>query len=394
MSLTIDTGERGAQGGIFETGETSGPVAAAAVLRHIGPAMNSDLHSFVRDALGRGASRDAIRAALREARWPDDEVESALAAWHDAGLGLPVPRRRVGVSPREAFLYLLLFVSLYLVAYHVGAILFAWIERAWPDPAVTDYAADSRREWVRLGVASLLVAFPVYLLTARVTGRAVARDPEKRNSGVRRWLTYLTLFNAACVLIGDFIAVLLGLLKGELTARFTSKAVVVAAIAGWLFTHYMGGLRRDEDGAPKRVAPSWLARAAGAVVMLVIALGLYVAGAPATARREALDQRRVNDLQSLSQEVIAFNTSFRRLPRDLDELTHSGSQAARLHLADPVRKLRYDYRSLDSASFNLCAKFDAADSLGPYGAEVNPFWRHGAGRACFTFRVYGARPGP
>ena len=51
--------------------------------------MNADLHTFVRDALAGGASREAIRAALREARWPDDEVESALSAWHDAGLGVP-----------------------------------------------------------------------------------------------------------------------------------------------------------------------------------------------------------------------------------------------------------------------------------------------------------------
>jgi hypothetical protein len=356
--------------------------------------MNSDLHTFVREALSHGASRDAIRAALRDARWPDDEVESALAAWHDAGLGLPVPRRRVGVSPREAFLYLLLFASLYLVAYHVGAILFAWIERSWPDAAVMDSAVDLRSEWVRFGVASLLVAFPVYLLTARITGRAVARDPEKRNSGVRRWLTYLTLFNAACVLIGDFIAVLLGLLKGELTARFMSKAAVVAAIAAWLFTHYMGGLRRDEEDAPKRATPSWLARAAGGAVVLVILLGMYIAGAPAQVRREAIDQRRVNELQTLSQHVLTFNATFKHLPRDLDELAQLNSPASRLSLTDPVRKVRYEYLVHDSSSFELCATFDASDSLGPYGPGVNPFWRHEAGHTCFTFHVqpFGGRP--
>jgi hypothetical protein len=349
--------------------------------------MNPDLHTFVREALARGASRDAIRAALRDARWPDDEVESALGAWHDAGLGLPVPRRRVGVSPREAFLYLLLFVSLYLVAYHVGAILFAWIDRTWPDPAFTDYAEERRGEWVRLGVASLLVAFPVYLLTSRVTGRAVARDPEKRNSGVRRWLTYLTLFNAACVLIGDFILVLLGLLKGELTARFVSKAAVVATIAAWLFTHYMGGLRRDEDDVPKRVTPSWLARAAGGVVVLVLALGLFIAGAPAKVRREAMDQRRIRNLVTLSQSVINFDASFKRLPRDLDEIAQWNPQAAGMNLTDPARRTRYEYVPHDSSSFELCATFDAADSVGPYGGAVNPFWRHEAGHTCFTFRV-------
>src|SRR5262245_16388882 len=227
------------------------------------PRVNADLHAFVRDALARGATRDAIRSALREGRWAEDEIESALAAWHDAGLGVPVPRRRVGFSPREAFLYLLMFVTLYLVAYHTGAILFALVERKWPDAAFDDRMWDRAREWVRFGVASLLVAFPVFLLTSRVTGRAVALDPEKRNSGVRRWLTYLTLFNAACVLIGDFIVLLLGLFKGELTARFLSKAAIVAAIGGGMLAHYMSGLRRDEAPTPRQAGPSRPARAPG-----------------------------------------------------------------------------------------------------------------------------------
>jgi hypothetical protein len=104
--------------------------------------MNADLHAFVREALARGTSRDDVRKALRDARWPDDEIEAELEAWHDAGLGLPVPRRRVGFSPREAFLYLLLFVALYLVAINVGVILFAWVVRTWPDAAARNWSED------------------------------------------------------------------------------------------------------------------------------------------------------------------------------------------------------------------------------------------------------------
>src|SRR5262249_38013392 len=268
--------------------------------------VNPDLHAFVRDALARGTSRDDVRKALRDARWPEDEIEAELAAWHDAGLGIPVPKRRIGFSPREAFLYLLLFVALYLVAFNVGAILFAWVERTWPDPAINwEESWERSRDWVRFALASVLVAFPVYLYTSRITGRAVAVDPEKRNSGVRRWLTYLTLFNAACVLIGDFIAVMQGLLKGELTARFLCKAGIVAAIGAWMFAHYMGGLRRDEAPAPRPAGPSWPARAAGVVVVLVALLGMWLAGSPARARREALDQRRVMELSNLSTAVDA-----------------------------------------------------------------------------------------
>jgi hypothetical protein len=348
--------------------------------------MNADLHTFVRDALARGASRDAIRAALREARWAEDEIESALGAWLDAGLGVPVPRRRVAFSAREAFLYLLMFVALYMVAYNLGAILFALVERRWPDPAFDNSVWDRTREWVRFGVASLLVAFPVFLLTSRLTGRAVALDPEKRNSGVRRWLTYLTLFNAACVLIGDFIAVLLGLLKGELSARFLCKAGIVAAIAGWMFTHYMGGLRRDEAVAPQAASRSPLARAAGGLVVLVTLVGLWLSGAPGGVRKQLLDQRRVRELAEISQAIELHQTSRGALPAQLAELNAQNPQGS-LPLSDPVTREPYGYAVRDSLHYELCATFDAADSVPPYGDRPNAFWRHGPGRACFTFEV-------
>jgi len=280
-----------------------------------------------------------------------------------------------------------------MVAFGVGSILFAWIERLWPDSLTFDSVESPGRESVRFAVSTLLVAFPVYLFTARLTGRAVARDPEKRNSSVRRWLTYLTLFNAACMLIGDFIVVVQGALKGELTARFASKAAVVAVIGGWLFAHYMGGLKRDEEDQPRRPGPSWLARSAGIAVVLVAVLGLTMAGAPAHARRQVMDQRRLYDLQTLSGVAIEFHGTNRRLPRDLDELTSWRPQVTTVHVTDPASRRRYEYVLRDSLAFDLCATFDGADSTGPYGDQVQPFWRHGAGRACFTFRVVSVPPG-
>lgn len=353
-------------------------------------AMNHDLHAFVRAALERGLTHEQLRSALRDARWPDDEIEAELSGWHDAGIGLPVPRRRVGLSAREAFFYLLLFVALYMVAFHVGWIGFVFIERAWPDLAlVSGYEFEERvRDTVRFSIATLLVAFPVYLYTSRLIGSAMALDPEKRNSSVRRWLTYLTLFVAACVLIGDFIAVLLGFLKGELTPRFVSKAVVVGLIAGFLFSHYMGGLRRDEEDAPasaRRPASPWLARVAGLMVVFAIASGMWLAGTPANARLEALDQLRLRHLEALSNAIQTYHDNFLSAPSDLGQLAQL-SPGTTLTLSDPIRNEPYGYRTLDSATFELCARFDRPDSVGPHGGAANDFWRHGAGEACFSFR--------
>ena len=158
--------------------------------------MNMDLEKFVRDALAAGIAREKIRAELARGGWPADEIDAALAAWLESDFVVPVPRRRVGMSAREAFVYLVLFATLYLVAFQSGAIAFALIERWVPDP-VSGRSWDPWRSVLRWGASALLIGFPVYLFASRVIARSLARDPEKRNSGVRRWLTYLTLFVAA-----------------------------------------------------------------------------------------------------------------------------------------------------------------------------------------------------
>src|SRR5918993_11633 len=150
-----------------------------------------ELELFVRDALSRGQSRESIA--------------DALDAYAPVDFPVPVPRPRPYLSAREAFLYLVLFATLYIAAWHLGSLLFDLINRAFPDPADTAHEVTSYARSIRWSTASVIIAFPVFLFVARHLSRELARSPIKRLSGVRRWLTYLTLFIAAAVLIGDMI---------------------------------------------------------------------------------------------------------------------------------------------------------------------------------------------
>ena len=209
-------------------------------------AASKDLELFVRDALLRGEPRPAIEAALATAGWTPEQVRDALDAYADVAFSVPVPRPRPYLSAREAFLYLLLFATLYVWAYHLGSLLFDLVNHALPDPADPAYQRMNADSSMRLSVASIIIAFPVYLFVARLLSRELARNPVKRQSVVRRWLTYVTLFLAAGVLVGDMITLVYHLLGGELTLRFGLKVLVVAAIAGGVFGFYLQDLRREE----------------------------------------------------------------------------------------------------------------------------------------------------
>src|SRR5271165_4173172 len=155
-----------------------------------------DLEFFARESLLRGLNRAEIESAMLQAGWTKEQAKAALGAFAESTFPVPVPRPRPYLSAREAFLYLVLFSALYLSAYHLGSLAFDFINRFLPDPAVREYGS-SIVDSMRFSSASLIIGVPLYLFMSAKIGRDLARNPVKRLSSVRRWLTYLTLFLAA-----------------------------------------------------------------------------------------------------------------------------------------------------------------------------------------------------
>jgi hypothetical protein len=206
---------------------------------------DSTLAQFVKDALHAGASRVELEQALRQAGWAREQIHSALAAYAEVRFVIPVPVPRVQLSARDTFLYLVMFGMLYLSTWHLGNLLFQFVNLAIPDPLFEGYERFARAR-IRFSTAALLVAFPVFLFVASRIGKQIHHEPALRLSAVRKWLTYLTLAVAACIIVGDLIWLLNSLLSGELTLRFVLKALIVGLIAGAVFLFYLAEMRRDD----------------------------------------------------------------------------------------------------------------------------------------------------
>jgi Domain of unknown function (DUF5671) len=203
------------------------------------------LETFVKEALQSGSTRSDIAKALESAGWTRDQIASALDTYSDASFPVPVPKPRPSLSAREAFLYLVMFSTLYYGAWNLGSLLFTFINRAFPDPTDTTnypYLWDEQR-W---STAAIIITFPVFFFMARYIGQQITLNPLKRLSPVRRWLTYITLFVSSVALLGDVTTLIYELLGGDLTIRFVLKVLVVAAIAGSGFAYYLADLRVEE----------------------------------------------------------------------------------------------------------------------------------------------------
>jgi hypothetical protein len=204
------------------------------------------LHDFIEAALRAGESRDSISKALRDAGWSDEQVGDGLRFFADVPFAVPVPKPRAQLSARDAFFYLLMFGALYVSAYQLGSLLFSLINLGFPDP-LNQFEGQRATRAIRWATATLIVAFPVFVLVSRKLGRETEVDPTRRQSAVRRWLTYLTLLVAAAVIIGDTVTLVYNLLSGDLTIRFVLKVLVVAAITGSAFGYYLQSARRDSE---------------------------------------------------------------------------------------------------------------------------------------------------
>ena len=209
-------------------------------------AVSDSLLSFVKESLAQGVSRDQIEEVLLKANWTSEDVRSALAQFADIDFQIPVPRPKPYLSAREAFLYLLLFGTMYFCASNLGTLVFQLIDRAFPDPEASEMARQVIADTIRWSASSLIVALPVFLFMSWYTAGEIRRDPSKHASKIRRWLTYLTLFVAAATLIGDLTTLVYTILSGDLTARFILKVLTVGLISGCIFAYYLRDLRKDE----------------------------------------------------------------------------------------------------------------------------------------------------
>lgn len=152
-------------------------------------------------------------------------------------------------GPRNVFVYLLNFLTLYLSAFGAAFVIWGLADHWFEDPLDTYVSGQP----IRTGIAMLVVAFPIFLYMNRLIGRSVAAGEMSERSMVKKVLTYLTLFLLAITTIVDLIAVIYNFLGGDLTARFAVRGIGILLVAGFVFLYYLSDLREPKDDVPPPV---------------------------------------------------------------------------------------------------------------------------------------------
>lgn len=347
--------------------------------------------ALIEKALAADMPQQTLVGVLTARGWPEREVYSALAEHYERVTGLEIPRRTAtGASAKDAFSYLLIFSTLATWTIGLGCLAFAFIDRWLPDPLFSGNSQALDTYTITSSLAAVIVAFPLFLLISRAVAGETVLHPEKLDSPIRKWLTYLALVLAACVLMGDLITALTYLLRGELTSRFMARAFVVLAISGGVFFYYFGGLRMTDEPQARTRRDRLTAGICSAVVAAMVIVGFLELGAPARQREMRADRQRVGEIYQLSNEVDNYwGTHSSQLPSALEQLPGGRN-------TDPVTHTPYVYLRGQGSQYQLCATFvrNSESSDAAAAAAGQDRWAHPGGYHCFQLDATVRMPYP
>lgn len=288
-------------------------------------------------------------------------------------------------TPRDFFVHFGAFASLYLAAIALITLLFRMIDYIFPDEQAL-YYVDPYSGPMRFAIASLLVLVPLFLWLMRTMQQETRKEPERRSLGVRRWLTYITLFIAGATIVGDLIVLVNSFLAGELAETFLLKVAVLLLIMGAGFWYFMLDIRghwQTREGSSKAVGYG-----VAALIVAAIVSGFFIMGSPMTQREIRLDQEQVQDLSAIQYQVVEYWRQNEALPTSLRAL-ESDITGFAVPVA-PTDRGAYTYEVQGDRSFTLCATFAQSSAeygysmaRDAYGLSGNTSWEHNAGRTCF-----------
>lgn len=213
--------------------------------------MAADLIStYIHEARKRDLSNRTIRENLLDAGWSESEVQAAF----DADLPVPVPpgktpQHRITVAGSgtmwDAFEHILLFISMYVLAFGIGAILFTFVDR-WL-PGVNDSSGYINRNGIIINMSALIVSYPLFsFLFYRITKRTLA-TPAIRLLKARKILIYFTLVVAFVIVISNIISLVYLILSGDVTLNVFMKIMIMLLIAGVIFAYYLQQVKEDRQ---------------------------------------------------------------------------------------------------------------------------------------------------
>ncbi|MFA5047884.1 MAG: DUF5671 domain-containing protein [Patescibacteria group bacterium] len=285
-----------------------------------------------------------------------------------------------GRGALDAFLNLFSLITLVWLWIAINQVLFQLVDKMMAvSPTLDYYNQVSSQVGLKLGMASIIIVAPIFLIVINVLHLQYKNDRLNHNSGIYRWLTYLMLLASALTIIYSLINLIFNFLNGGFTAALIIKILVTLILAAGVFGYYVFDLRRKDYSAK-----NWVSAMAMVLVIIISSLsligGFFTVDSPQETRLRLWDQRREYDLSSISNQIAIDYDKTKTLPANL-------KGAAFISYVDPVTQEPYEYQLIGPTEYQLCATFSFTAPAQDYSAGTEEWFRHKAGRECFNKKI-------
>jgi hypothetical protein len=264
------------------------------------------------------------------------------------------------ISPSEFGVESGIFLSLISSVAALISIVFAAIDKKFPDVLTSNYYVNSAmNNDIRMAIAILLVAFPLYLALAYSRAKYFEKNTSRRNIASLKWPHYITLFVCVVTIVISLAMTIYYYLGGELVARFALKMLTVFAVVSGLagYNYFLIG----RDYAKKTIAPMVFSIIAVILVLGSVVYSINILGSPAEVRKMRFDEKRLEDLSNIQQSILSFWQKNKVLPADLVALYSDGMNSGIIVPKDPDTKVAYTYKVVENSKMTKAKGQDCAN---------------------------------
>jgi hypothetical protein len=287
-------------------------------------------------------------------------------------------------AAKFAFLYMLSLVALVFISLSTGMIIFQLINKYVPD-ILNKFAGQFSEGALKFAISALIISAPIYYFTMRQISKSLFGGGLDKDSGVRKWLTYLIIFVAFIVMIGWLIGLLTSFLNGELTMKFILKAITAIGISVVVFTYYLYDIRRGEVVGKKdmRVAIYFY----GSLVIIAAAFitALFIVESPTAARNRMIDNSVLDNFNKIDAALNTYYQQNKKLPSSLDVLKGDYYFLTDQDLTNPADNTKFEFIVKSTTEYELCTQFLTSNKTNNNNSDYYNYkdrWPHDTGRQC------------
>ena len=292
-------------------------------------------------------------------------------------------------SALHFFLYLITFFALQSLATGLGTILYQIIDKFFPDANSGYSSYDGFTQMaIKFGLASIIIAAPIYFILSFLITRYLSAGKIKENSKVRKWVTYIILFIAAAIILGDLILLVYNFLGGEMAAQFFLKALVILLIAGSILGYYFWDMRKKNMVGMKYAGNKIAASVAITIIAVVFVGSFFIMDSPALTRDKNIDGQTISRMKSYVSYIDSYYQKYNMLPNSLSDLSGDLSN----YSYQNTTGINVVYDKTGDYAYQLCADFRNSNLQDPasegdinFNAEGgSSSWAHDKGNKCFS----------